>query len=667
MANYLKSREKLLKELEKLKRDKPFLKSVQNGALNKRKVTAVPQNGNDINQYESEINFRHVVDTAPVMIWMSGTDTVRNYFNKFWLDFSGQSLEQELNNGWTEGIHSDDLQHFIYISLASFNKKKQFETEYRFCNKKGEYRWVLDRGVPRFSNDGIFLGYIGSCMDITSRKQVDELLFASENKYRSLFENMQAGFSIQEIITDEDGHAVDFRYIEMNAAYERQSGFKSKEVIGKTILEIDPRAGASLIENYGKAALTGKPLQFDYFSKAVGQHLHVHAFCAQPGQIAAIVEDITLRKSEEASIRGSEEIFRAIVQTSPDAIGLFDINWTTLMMNTAAAEIFGYESPMEMMGKNVFDFFLPEDKIKAFEMIQKVFNIGMLKDAEYSFLRKEGTSFKAEFSCTVLYDTDGEPRSILAVVHDITERKQMEEKITISNIELEKSNAEKDKLFSIIAHDLRAPITGFIGLTEIMASEDEELSLEEYTQLSISLHKVAANVYLLLENLLKWAMHKQGTLDFLPEEQSIYDIFSQCIISIEERALQKGITIFSETSGVQKIVADEQMIDTVLRNLLSNAVKFTKRGGQVTVNAKENGDGMIEISVKDTGMGMSEDLIHKLFILGEKVGRNGTDDEASTGLGLILCKEFVEKHNGKIWVESQENVGSTFTFTIPKQ
>ncbi len=149
-------------------------------------------------------------------------------------------------------------------------------------------------------------------------------------------------------------------------------------------------------------------------------------------------------------------------------------------------------------------------------------------------------------------------------------------------------------------------------------------------------------------------------------ELSLSDIFSDHVGSIEERARQKGITVFYESTAVKKIYADENIINTVLRNLLANALKFTARGGEVTLRAKEREDGMTEISVIDTGVGIHKDVIDKLFILGEKVGTTGTEDEPSTGLGLILCKEFVEKHGGKIWAESQENVGSTFYFTIPK-
>ncbi|MDR3665364.1 MAG: HAMP domain-containing sensor histidine kinase, partial [Ignavibacteriaceae bacterium] len=135
--------------------------------------------------------------------------------------------------------------------------------------------------------------------------------------------------------------------------------------------------------------------------------------------------------------------------------------------------------------------------------------------------------------------------------------------------------------------------------------------------------------------------------------------------SIEERALQKEITIINENSVVREIYADEKMITSVLRNLLSNAVKFTNKGGKIIVKAKEIEEGLVEISITDTGVGIPADNIGKLFCLSEKLGNIGTDNEPSAGLGLVLCKDFVEKHGGKIWVESRENIGSTFYFTIP--
>jgi signal transduction histidine kinase len=195
--------------------------------------------------------------------------------------------------------------------------------------------------------------------------------------------------------------------------------------------------------------------------------------------------------------------------------------------------------------------------------------------------------------------------------------------------------------------------------------ENEDFTKAELTESSKFMHESALTLFKLIENLLEWAQTQRGTISFTPQELNLSDIAIQNIGIINQRALQKGITIINEVMVTEKIYVDIKMIDTILRNLLSNAVKFTRRDGKVIVRAKKTKGEMVEVSVSDTGVGISEEDIKKLFKIEEKVSSKGTDGELSTGLGLLLCKEFVEKHGGKIWVESEVGKGSKFIFTVP--
>ena len=246
-----------------------------------------------------------------------------------------------------------------------------------------------------------------------------------------------------------------------------------------------------------------------------------------------------------------------------------------------------------------------------------------------------------------------------------TERNMAEEKIKISNKGLLKLNAEKDKFFSIIAQDLKSPFSGFLNLTELMADSTEKYSLAEFAEYSKTLNEAARHLYKLLENLLEWAQMQKGSISFLPKEFNLSTIALQNIEIISQRALQKKITIINEIPDIEIVYADEKMIGTVLRNLISNAVKFTRTGGRIIVKSERAFDGTLTVSVADNGVGIPENDLARLFKIEEKVSSRGTEDEPSTGLGLILCKEFVEKNGGKIWVESKEGVGSTFYFTLP--
>jgi signal transduction histidine kinase len=265
-----------------------------------------------------------------------------------------------------------------------------------------------------------------------------------------------------------------------------------------------------------------------------------------------------------------------------------------------------------------------------------------------------------------LCDITGQIIGTFGISRDITERKHAEAILEKTNKELIKLNAEKDKFFSIIAHDLKSPFIGLLSLTELMADSTEEFSAAEFVEHSKSLNEAARNLYKLLGNLLEWAQVQKGSINFTPKVSDLSKMVSQSIDTIYQRALQKRITIINETGNPQKVFADERMIETVLRNLLSNAVKFTRMDGKVIVKSGQPDNDTIEISVADNGVGIPEKDVGRLFKIEEKVSTQGTDGESSTGLGLLLCKEFIEKHGGKIWVESKKNEGSTFYFSLPK-
>jgi signal transduction histidine kinase len=231
--------------------------------------------------------------------------------------------------------------------------------------------------------------------------------------------------------------------------------------------------------------------------------------------------------------------------------------------------------------------------------------------------------------------------------------------------ELKEVNASKDKFFRIIAHDLRSPLSGFLKLTDLMANQSNNISVTEYAEISSSLNKSADNLYKLMNNLLEWATIQQSGIKINKELLNLNELINQNIATITDRLTQKKVSILNSVNPNLEIFADEKMINTVFRNLLSNAIKFTKQGDKITIDAEDNGN-EIHIIVSDTGIGISEGELIKLFKIDEKVSRKGTDNEPSTGLGLVLCKEFMDIHGGKIWAESEEYNWSKFHITIPK-
>ena len=239
--------------------------------------------------------------------------------------------------------------------------------------------------------------------------------------------------------------------------------------------------------------------------------------------------------------------------------------------------------------------------------------------------------------------------------------------LSLSEAKLKETVAAKDKFFSIVAHDLKGPFSGFLNLTDLMAKSAEDLSAKEIIKMATMINQSANSVYKLIEDLLQWARTQNDTLPFNREELDIYEIAFNAVFSLNQSANNKDIKLRLKLQINTILSCDRNMITTVFRNLISNAIKFTPEGGIIEIG----GELMAETNeckcyVADNGVGMDEQLLEKLFRIDQHVTTKGTNKETGTGLGLILCKEFIEKHGGRIWAESEVNKGSTFYFTLPK-
>lgn len=233
------------------------------------------------------------------------------------------------------------------------------------------------------------------------------------------------------------------------------------------------------------------------------------------------------------------------------------------------------------------------------------------------------------------------------------------------NLALEELNATKDKFFSIISHDLKGPLNSLTSFSSLLINHTAHLSKEEIQMLAVDLDKSVKGLFGLLENLLEWSRSQSGNIKLNPEVLDIQDLINQCKQVLSKTAENKNIRLITPDYLNFSIMADRNSVSTIIRNLISNALKFTPQGGEVKVEAVESSN-MVLVSVSDTGVGMSEDVMDKLFRIDKKHSTKGTANEKGTGLGLILCKEFVEKNGGTISVESKEGQGSIFSFTLPK-
>jgi two-component system sensor histidine kinase/response regulator len=242
----------------------------------------------------------------------------------------------------------------------------------------------------------------------------------------------------------------------------------------------------------------------------------------------------------------------------------------------------------------------------------------------------------------------------------------LEKKVELRTRELKELNATKDKFFSIIAHDLKNPFNTLLGFSELLITNINEYDKNRIGEFINIIFQTSKNAYMLLENLLEWSRSQTGRLEMTPSYIEIADLVDDNIDLVYNNASNKKLELNNRVDKKVKAYADSNMTNTIIRNLLSNAIKYTATGGKIEITSKTENN-YVEVTVSDTGVGIKEENIGKLFRIDENFSTKGTNDETGTGLGLILCKEFVKKNGGDIWVKSTPGKGSNFTFKLPAQ
>jgi len=249
------------------------------------------------------------------------------------------------------------------------------------------------------------------------------------------------------------------------------------------------------------------------------------------------------------------------------------------------------------------------------------------------------------------------------IFSDITERKMTEQLLLSNEVRLKELNDTKDKFFNIIAHDLRGPFSALVNLSEILVEQIEGDQKEVAGRIAKSMVESSKLTFELLDNLLEWSKIQRGGMRFNPDSLSLKKITERQAYVLGDSARQKKLNLKLIISEEIQVLADSNMLKTILRNLISNAIKYSNPGGEITVSAQRS-ESRVEVSVRDYGTGISLDDQQRLFRIENKLLKPGTNNERGTGLGLLLCKEFVKMHGGEIWVESSEGKGSCFYFSL---
>ena len=358
------------------------------------------------------------------------------------------------------------------------------------------------------------------------------------------------------------------------------------------------------------------------------------------------------------------EGYKALVDNS--LVGIYiSQNNKIKFCNQQFANIFGYSDVNEIYEKSIFDFTHADYHSKVKEEI----NLRKTKKKDSSHyliegIKKDNSRFFFETFSKIIKFSGKE--AIHGTIIDVTKRKLSEDQLKENETQLKEIIKTKEKFFSIIAHDLKNPFNSIIGFSNLLLDEISTMNKNEIVDIVKMINKTSIETMSLLINLLEWSRSQTGALKIHPTLFDINEIVEINLQLLYSQAGNKGIEIFTDIDEPTMVYADKNIFNTIIRNLISNAIKYTHFGGEIEITAKKRKND-IKISVIDNGMGISKELQSKLFIINLEETLAGTNNEKGTGLGLMICKEFVEKSNGKIWVKSELKKGSNFSFSLPFQ
>ncbi len=456
----------------------------------------------------------------------------------------------------------------------------------------------------------------------------------------------------------------------ISPSYERRIGREILSRINKSAFEfIHPQDIEHVKHEFNNLIIDGKPRNIDFrMQNAYGEWISVYAYgqnLLDDKLINGIVVnfwDITQRKRNEEIIRKSELKFRQLFAAFPDVYFQLDTKGVITDVSPSIYKITGYtrEEVIGVSSKEYYHFIHDWKKIAA-----RIENNESINDHDTKFKKKDGGIIHCSFTAELVYDTNSEPIGIMGVLHDISGRVKSQRKLRKSQRELRESNAAKEKIFSIIAHDLIGPIGTNKSIVDLIVGQVDELSHEEIVTLITSLKPSLDSTYSLIENLLSWARIQQNSLKPNFENILLNDVISLVVELLSDQAQRKLIDLIIVADEPINVLADKNQIDIVIRNIVSNAIKFSHKKSVIKISITKINK-MAEIRISDTGVGMTWEQINNVLSgKASKERKRGTDNEKGTGFGLVIVNEFVKNNKGSISIESEIGEGTDFSILLP--
>ena len=623
-----------------------------------------------------------LLENAPALIWRASTDAKCNWFNATWLAFTGRTLEQESGDGWTVGVHPDDLDDCVKRYLAHFEKREPFMLEYRLRRHDSEYRWIADYGQPFELPGGGFGGYIGYCYDIHDTRQAKELLelrVKDRTREIALLSEVIDQSSVAFSMSNPDGSFITF-----NEAFTRLTGYTSGEILGNKLnwnRELTPpewRAiSAEKLEECLRNRLTVR-FEKEYLRKD-GSRVPVEVF-VQPIydsngillHLRAFITDITERKQAEAALQKSqarERLLAYVIDTSDVAFCTGSPYGGLTMVNQAFEKLTGY-SRTEVKAKDfswIEKLTPPKWRDMESKLMEECVRLRQPVRYEKEYIHKDGHHFPVELFVQPVFDSAGEFINCRVFLSDISERKKAAEALATALQEANRANRAKSEFLAHMSHEIRTPMNIILGNTQLL---QREMDLPEKAKNKITtINRSGEHLLTILNEILDLAKVESGQMEVHLEKFGLNRLLDDLnhLVHPSAQAKQLSLTLKTDDHLPEFIQGDQQKIRQVLNNLLSNAVKFTQTGGvKLTVSAQPDGANKWRLifAVADTGPGIPPEELEHLFE-NFRQGEAGRQARTGTGLGLALCWKYAALLQGRIGVQSELGKGSTFQFEVP--
>jgi len=614
----------------------------------------------------SEEQFRNIVQNTTELICSFDINGQLLYANPAFINAMGFS-EAELKRKNLIDLIAPTILKENGFNLNSIVKSHSTTLELDLINNLKQVINVAASFSVSSKKDTATIVINGIFSDITEKKASERELLMM----RKVFEASQDGMAIEQegiFILANDSFAKLFGYL---------SGIQVVGLFSNSIIDSEERQKIENIANLRKLNLDAST---HYEFLAVRRNgtkfyceVSVTTFEFNENHYNIIIaRDVTERKRTQFAIKESEERYRNIAENIEDffyTVELTNNKLRFVFFTSSVEKITGYQQ-IELLSdsKSFFRITYPNDftqiKKKLKDFLGNYYK--STDEFEYRIIKKDGSLVWIKNKLKAIRDEKGEIQKIYGLVSDISLYKKAEEDIKKTTENLKKLNDTKDRFISIISHDLRTPFSSVLGFTDLLLNDDE-LTKDERRQYVKYIQESSHNMLSLVNSLLDWTRLQTGRIKFKPIKTDLSKIVDKAVNSVAGFAMQKEISILNKISNEIFAFIDGDLIFQAVNNLFSNALKFTNAGGSVTINVAQSKESrFFEVTVSDTGVGIPQENISKIFEVDSKITTEGTKGEKGTGLGLSLVREIVEKHGGKIWVESEKGKGAAFKFLLPK-